>query len=110
MKPIQIILLSIFLIGFSFFANANPIDSSNEDSEIRFSVEEIPDIEQSLSEGPDRFDFEKKESSKFEVDLSKVLDEIETPSENSWSYFHEKSIPSVDDAPSKEESYGIDVN
>lgn len=105
MKPIQIILLSIFLIGFSFISNANAIGDSEKDQENKFSIEEIPHIDQNFSEDPDNFHFEKKESSILEMDHSDVLDEIETPSEDSWSYFHENSISDIDDAPSKEESY-----
>ncbi len=103
MKPLQFILVGFFLIGFSFFANAETIETFKEDLEMNYLVEELTNSELNLTEDEGDCTFGKKGSSKFEIDLSAVLNEIETHSKNSCHYFFENSSPS-EEVPFKEES------
>jgi hypothetical protein len=104
MKRFQFILVGFFLIGFSFFANAETIEIFKEDLEMDFLIEELTNSEPNSAENVEDCVLGKEGSFKFAIDLSAVLKEIETHSKNSCHYFFENSSPRNEEVPFKEES------
>ncbi len=104
MKRFQFILVGFFLIAFSFFANAETVDVFPEDLKMNFLVEELTNSDSNSAVSEEKCILGKKESSKFEIDLSNLLNEIETHSKNSCRYFFENSSPNLEEVPLKEEN------
>lgn len=104
MKRFQFILVGFFLIAFSFFANAETVDVFKEDLKMDSLVEKLAKSDPNPAESGEDCIFGKKETSKFEIDLLNLLNEIETHSKNSCRYFFENSSPALEEVPLKEEN------
>jgi hypothetical protein len=110
MKRFQFIFVGFFLIGFSFFANAETVDVFKEDLEMDYLVEELTKSNPNSAEFEENCASGKAGSSKFEIDLSDLLNELETHSKDSCRYFFENSSPILEEVPLKKEGFDVITN